>query len=220
MKTIQTAMQYAIVPVFYHDDKQVCQHVLQACYDGGIRIFEFTNRGENARDNFKYLRDIVSQSMPNLYLGVGSLITEDDAQYFIQNGADFLVSPIFSDAVWKVCLQQQVIYIPGCATPTEMGRAQAMGCEITKLFPGEVFGAQMVSAIMAPMPWSKIMVTGGVMPHKESIEQWFKAGAYCLGMGSKLLSKERIIAQDWQGITQQCQHCVDVVQAWVAKQEK
>ena len=150
MKTIQTAMQYAIVPVFYHDDKQVCQHVLQACYDGGIRIFEFTNRGENARDNFKYLRDIVSQSMPNLYLGVGSLITENDAQYFIQNGADFLVSPIFSDAVWKVCLQQQVIYIPGCATPTEMGRAQTMGCEITKLFPGEVFGAQMVSAIMAP----------------------------------------------------------------------
>lgn len=218
MNTIQQAMQYAIVPVFYHDDEQVCKHVLQACYDGGIRIFEFTNRGKKARDNFKSLRKMVSQSMPDLYLGVGSLITKDDAQFFIQNGADFLVSPIFSDPVWEVCLQQQVTYIPGCATPTEMGRAQAMGCEVTKLFPGEVFGAPMVAAIMAPMPWSKIMVTGGVMPHKESIEQWFNAGAYCLGMGSKLLSKELILRQDWQAITRQCQSCVHIVQEWLAKQ--
>lgn len=208
MNTIQQAMQYAIVPVFYHDDEQVCKHVLQACYDGGIRIFEFTNRGKKARDNFKSLRKMVSQSMPDLYLGVGSLITKDDAQFFIQNGADFLVSPIFSDPVWEVCLQQQVIYIPGCATPTEMGRAQAMGCEVTKLFPGEVFGAPMVAAIMAPMPWSKIMVTGGVAPEKENLEKWFKAGVFCVGMGSKLFPGDKVKAGDWQYITDKCKEAL------------
>lgn len=198
-----------IVPVFYHSDSSVCQHVMQACYDGGVRMFEFTNRGEAAYTNFVVLRTLATAQMPDLLLGVGSVVYGQDAERFIAAGADFIVGPCFSQSVYEVCKAKAIPYIPGCGTVTEIFRAQELGCEVTKLFPGDVYGPKMIKGLMAPMPWSKVMVTGGVSPEKENLKSWFDAGAWCVGMGSKLFPKEIIAAQDWIYITNKCKECFE-----------
>lgn len=191
-----------IVPVFYHADSAVCQHVMQACYAGGVRLFEFTNRGEAAYANFVVLRTLATAQMPDLLLGVGSVVYGQDAERFIQAGADFIVGPCFSESVYEVCQREGVPYIPGCGTVTEIFAAQQRGCEVTKLFPGDVYGPKMIKGLMAPMPWSKVMVTGGVSPDKENLKSWFDAGAWCVGMGSKLFPRDVLESQDWNAITQ------------------
>ena len=200
-----------MVPVFFHADYNICENVLRACYAGGVRVFEFTNRGASAYSSFTRLRAIVDKEMPDMYLGVGSVVRAADAECFIDAGADFVVSPCMSVPVLEVCKSKGVPYIPGCGTVTEIFNAQEMGCAVTKLFPGDVYGPNMVKGLMAPMPWSMIMVTGGGSPDKDNLEKWFKAGVYCVGMGSKLFPKEIIAAKDWSYITQKCRECFEII---------
>jgi len=200
-----------MVPVFYHADYAICENVLKACYAGGVRMFEFTNRGEAAYDNFVKMRKLVSEQMPEMSIGVGSVVRGADAKRFIEAGAAFIVGPCFSMSVLEVCKQMHIPYVPGCGTVTEIFNAQELGCEVTKLFPGDVYGPNMVKDLMAPMPWSKIMVTGGVAPEKENLEKWFKSGALCVGMGSKLFPKDVLAAQDWIYITNKCKECFEII---------
>lgn len=201
-----------IVPVFYHNDHIVCEHVMRACYAGGVRIFEFTNRGESAYDSFVRLRKIVVNEMPEMCLGVGSVVRKADAERFIAAGTEFVVGPCMSMPVLEVCQKENIPYIPGCGTVTEIFNAQEAGCEVTKLFPGDVYGPNMIKGLMAPMPWSKVMVTGGVSPDKDNLQSWFKAGAWCVGMGSKLFPKEVLSAQDWAYVTNKCKECFEAIQ--------
>ena len=201
----------AMVPVFFHADSAVCENVLRACYAGGVRIFEFTNRGASAYSTFLKLRKIVDDEMQDMSLGVGSVVRAADAEKFIDAGADFVVSPCMSMPVLEVCKQKEIPYVPGCGTVTEIFNAQEAGCAVTKLFPGDVYGPNMVKGLMAPMPWSMIMVTGGVSPDKDNLEKWFKAGVYCVGMGSKLVPKEVIASKDWSYITQKCRECFEII---------
>lgn len=214
MKDVMSIMKAApMVPVFFNSNYDVCEQVLRACYAGGVRVFEFTNRGESAYESFVKLRAIVDAEMPELCLGIGSVVRAADAERFIAAGAEFVVGPCMSEPVLEVCLKKHTPYVPGCGTVTEIFRAQEMGCELTKLFPGDVYGPNMVKGLMAPMPWSKVMVTGGVSPDKENLEKWFKAGVYCVGMGSKLFPKEVIAAQDWTYVTAKCKECFEVISA-------
>ncbi len=200
-----------MVPVFFHPDMGVCENVLRACYAGGVKVFEFTNRGASAYSTFLKLREIVDREMPEMSLGVGSIVRASDAEKFIDAGAEFIVSPCTSMPVLEVCKQKEIPYIPGCGTVTEIFNAQEAGCHVTKLFPGDVYGPNMVKGLMAPMPWSMIMVTGGVSPDKDNLEKWFKAGVYCVGMGSKLFPKEVIAAKDWSYITHKCKECFEII---------
>lgn len=199
-----------IIPVFFHKDYSVCEQVLRACYAGGVRVFEFTNRGDSAYDSFVKLRQ-VAQTLPDLCLGVGSVVRKEDAERFIAAGAEFIVGPCLSMPVLEVCKERQIPYVPGCGTVTEIFNAQQLGCEVAKLFPGDVYGPNMIKGLMAPMPWSKVMVTGGVSPDKENLQSWFKAGAWCVGMGSKLFPKEVLEAQDWTYITNTCKCCYESI---------
>lgn len=196
-----------IVPVFYHSDYNTCEQVMRACYAGGVRIFEFTNRGESAYESFVKLRKIATAEMPDMSLGVGSVVRKADAERFIAAGAEFVVGPCLSMPVLEVCQKENIPYIPGCGTVTEIFNAQELGCEVTKLFPGDVYGPNMIKGLMAPMPWSKVMVTGGVSPDKENLQSWFKAGAWCVGMGSKLFPKDVLSAKDWAYVTNKCKAC-------------
>ena len=146
-------------------------------------------------------------------LGVGSVVDAPTAALYIQLGACFVVGPLFNPEIAPVCNRRLVPYCPGCGTVSEIGKAQELGCDLTKLFPGDVYGPNMVKGLKAPMPWSKIMVTGGVAPEKENLEKWFKAGVYCVGMGSKLFPKEVIAAADWAYITNKCKECLDIIKA-------
>ena len=144
-------------------------------------------------------------------MGVGSIVDAPTAALFIQMGACFVVGPLLNPDVARVCNRRLVPYVPGCGTVSEIGMAQELGCDVTKVFPGETYGPDFVKAVLAPMPWSRIMVTGGVSPDEENLRAWTKAGAFCVGMGSKLFPKDRVEAADWQYITDQCRRSIDFI---------
>lgn len=197
-----------MVPVFYNKDAGIAKAVVKACYDGGVRLFEFTNRGDFAHEVFSEVSKFVAEECPEMALGVGSIVEPATAALYMQLGADFVVGPLFNPEVAKICNRRGVPYIPGCGSVSEIGLAQEYGCDVCKLFPGDVLGPKMVKGLIAPMPWSKIMVTGGVEPTEENLSSWFKAGVFAVGMGSRLFPKEAIAAGDWNAITAKCREAL------------
>uniref|UniRef100_UPI0040577748 bifunctional 4-hydroxy-2-oxoglutarate aldolase/2-dehydro-3-deoxy-phosphogluconate aldolase n=1 Tax=Alistipes sp. TaxID=1872444 RepID=UPI0040577748 len=200
-----------MVPVFYHKDVEVAKQVVKACYEGGVRAFEFTNRGDFAHEIFGELAKWAAKVCPELALGIGSVVDAPTAALYIQLGACFVVGPLFNPDIATVCNRRLIPYCPGCGTVSEIGKAQEVGCDLTKLFPGDVYGANMVKGLMAPCPWSKIMVTGGVSPDEENLTKWFNAGVYCVGMGSKLFPSEKVKAEDWAYVTAKCRECLEII---------
>lgn len=212
--TVLTKIQATgIVPVFYNSDVEIAKQVVKACYDGGIRAFEFTNRGDFAHEVFAEVMKYAAKECPEMAVGVGSVVDAPTASLYIQMGACFVVGPLFNPDVAKVCNRRLVPYTPGCGSITEVGMAQEMGCDLCKVFPGDVLGPKFVKGLMAPMPWSKIMVTGGVEPTAENISKWFKAGAFAVGMGSCLFPKEIVAAKDWASISRICAEAIAAVVA-------
>lgn len=179
-----------LVPLFYHDDVGVGKKVLKACYDGGARLLEFTSRGDFAFEIFAELNKYAIAELPGMVLGVGSVTDAAAASLYMQLGANFVVTPVLREDIALVCNRRKVLWSAGCATLTEMAKAEELGCEIVKLFPGDAYSPNYVKAIKGPCPWTSIMPTGGVAPTEESLKSWFDAGVTCVGMGSKLISKD------------------------------
>lgn len=200
-----------IVPVFYNGDVEVSKKVLKACYDGGIRAFEFANRGDFAQEVFGELVKYANAELPGMIVGIGSVVDPGTAALYLQLGANFVVGPLFNPAIAPICNRRNIPYAPGCGTVTEVGMAQEAGCDLCKVFPGDVLGPAFVKGLRAPMPWSKLMVTGGVKPTRENLEGWFKAGVYCVGMGSNLFPKDAIAAGDWARISALCRDALDII---------
>ncbi len=194
---IQLMEDQGMVPLFYHSDLEVAIKVTQACYDGGGRLLEFTNRGDFAHEIFGPLNQYVLKHMPGMVLGVGSVTDAAAASLYMQLGANFVVTPALREDIARVCNRKKVLWSPGCGSLTEICQAEELGCEMVKLFPGGIYGAGFIKAIKGPQPWTKIMPTGGVSPTKENLSQWFDAGATCVGMGSKLISKDVIHDQKY-----------------------
>lgn len=207
LNKIQTT---GVVPVFYNGNVEIAKQVVKACYDGGIRAFEFTNRGDFAHEVFAEVIKYAAKECPEMAVGVGSVIDAPTAALYIQMGACFVVGPLFNPEVAKVCNRRLIPYTPGCGSITEVGRAQEAGCDLCKVFPGDVLGPKFIKGLMAPMPWSKIMVTGGVEPTVESLSKWFKAGAFAVGMGSCLFPKEVVAANDWATISHLCAESIAI----------
>lgn len=201
--TIQTVLDYPVVPVFYHSNTEISLSVFNACYNGGIRAFEFTNRGLNALETFKKLQQSAKNS-EDYILGAGTVLRESEAEAFIEAGASFIVSPCFIESVSDVCYQNKIPYMPGCMTVKEIHYAMEAGCEIIKVFPGEVVGTAFVKAVKAVFPEVQLMVTGGVLPTKESISSWFDAGVAAVGMGSMLFKKEWLETGNYKAIEDIC----------------
>ena len=197
-----------IVPVFYHSNPEIAKQVVKACYDGGVRAFEFTNRGDFAHEVFAEVVKYAAKECPELAVGVGSVVDPATAALYLQLGACFVVGPLFNPEVARVCNRRSVPHTPGCGTVSEVGAAQECGCDLCKVFPGDVLGPKFVKGLTAPMPWSKLMVTGGVEPTRENISAWFAAGVYCVGMGSKLFPKDKIAAANWQYISDKCAEAI------------
>lgn len=212
IKTCQVMAETGMVPVFYHNDLETSKQVLKACYEGGVRVFEFTNRGDFAHEIFGELNKWAAKECPEMILGIGSVVDAGTASLFLQLGANFVVGPLLNPDIFKVCNRRQVAYIPGCGSVSEVGYAQELGAEVVKIFPaGDVGGPSFVKNLKAPIPWSNIMVTGGVEPTEENLTKWFKAGVTCVGMGSNLFPKEIIAAKDWSRITQMCKMALEII---------
>ena len=212
LEVLSTFKQTGMVPVFYNADIEVAKQVVKACYEGGVRAFEFTNRGDFAHEVFGELSHWVAAECPEMVLGAGSIVDAPTAALYIQLGANFIVGPMFNPEVAKVCNRRAVAYTPGCGTITEIGFAQEAGCDLVKIFPaGEVGGPSFVKNLLAPMPWSMIMATGAVEPTEENLSAWFKAGVTVVGMGSKLFPKKAITEGDWSAITEKCRAAMDII---------
>lgn len=181
-----------MVPLFYHNDIEVAKKIVTACYNGGARVIEFTNRGDFAHEVFGALNKYCLKELPGLMLGVGSVTDAGSTALYLQLGANFIVTPVLREDIAVICNRKKVLWSPGCGSLTEIARAEELGCEIVKLFPGGIYGPDFVKAIKGPQPWTSIMPTGGVAPTRENLEGWFKAGVTCVGMGSKLISKTLI----------------------------
>jgi 2-dehydro-3-deoxyphosphogluconate aldolase/(4S)-4-hydroxy-2-oxoglutarate aldolase len=198
-------METGMVPVFYHKDIEVAKNVVKACYEGGVRAFEFTNRGDFAFEVFAELVKWTEKQCPDMILGIGSVVDASTASLYLQLGANFVVSPILNPDIFKVCNRRCVPYVPGCGSVSEIGMAQELGADMVKVFPASnVGGPSFVKNVKAPMPWTNIMVTGGVEPTDENLKVWFKAGVSCVGMGSNLFPKEVVANQEWNIITELC----------------
>ncbi len=198
---LETLRADGILPLYYHPDLSVAKAVLKATYDGGSRVFEFTNRGEGAIDVFRPLVEYAHRELPGLWLGIGTVYDTITAKIFIESGADFVVQPIFNAAVGTVCQEAGIPWFPGVSTLTEIYNARLSGADVVKLFPGDVLGSKFIKAIKGPMSDARIVVTGGVKPTYDSLKEWFDAGAYAVGLGSNLFPKELIEAGDFEKIT-------------------
>lgn len=201
-----------LVPLFYHEDVELSKKVLSACYRGGARLLEFTSRGDFAHEVFGELNKFAEQELPELILGVGSVTDAAAASLYMQLGANFIVTPVLREDIAVVCNRRKVLWSPGCGSLGEIARAEELGAEIIKVFPGSQLGPGFVRAIKGPCPWTSLMPTGGVTASEENLTDWFQAGVTCVGMGSKLITKELLKARDFSGLENQVRNTLTLIQ--------
>lgn len=200
-----------LVPLFFNSDVELGKQVLKACYDGGARLMEFTSRGDFAFETFGELNKYALAELPGMIMGVGSVTDAGGASLYMQLGANFIVTPVLREDIAKVCNRRKVLWSQGCGTLTEIARAEELGCEIVKLFPGDIYGPQFVKGIKGPQPWTSIMPTGGVSPNEENLKGWFDAGVTCVGMGSQLISKEILAKKDFNSLKNKVEEVLNII---------
>lgn len=211
IEVAQTMRESGMVPLFFHSDVEVAKKVLKACYDGGARLMEFTNRGGFALEVFTELTKYAIKELPGMIMGVGSVTDAGAASAYMLNGANFVVTPVLREDIAMVCNRRKVLWSPGCGSLTEIAKAEELGCEIVKLFPGSTYGPGFVKGVLAPQPWTSIMPTGGVSPTEENLKGWFDSGVTCVGMGSKLMAKHADGSFDYAEIEQKTKHALQII---------
>ena len=211
IQVAQTMADNGMVPLFYHGDIELGKDVLAACYRGGARLLEFTNRGEYAHEVFGELNKFCAKELPEMIMGVGSVTDAGTVSLYMQLGANFVVTPVLREDIALVCNRRKVLWSPGCGSLTEIARAEELGCEIVKLFPGGTYGPGFIKDIKGPSPWTSIMPTGGVSPTEENLRAWFEAGVTCVGMGSQLISKEILASQDFETLKNKVRKALDII---------
>lgn len=211
LEVAQVMKDTGMIPLFFHPDVELGKKVLKACYDGGARLLEFTSRGDFAHEVFTALNKYALKELPGMILGVGSVTDAAAASLYMQLGANFIVTPVLREDIALVCNRRKVLWSPGCGTLAEIGRAEELGCEIIKLFPGDIYGPKFVKGIKGPQPWTSIMPTGGVNPSEENLMGWFEAGVTCVGMGSQLISKAILANRDFAGLEQKVKESLAII---------
>lgn len=212
IEVAETMKETGLVPLFFHPDAEIAKRVVRACYDGGARLLEFTARGDFAHEVFGELVKYAVRELPGMILGVGSVTDAAAASRFMALGANFVVTPVLREDVALICNRRKVLWSPGCGSLTEIARAEELGCEIVKLFPGGVYGPGFVKAVKGPQPWTSIMPTGGVSPTEESLTSWFEAGVTCVGMGSRLIAKKEDGSFDLKRIKDGVENSLRIIQ--------
>lgn len=199
-KVLNQIIEQGILPLYFHPDVTTSVQVLRTLYQAGIRVVEYTNRGEAALNNFLHLRKIVDTELPGLLLGIGTIKNKIDATEFINEGADFVICPGLVEEVAEVTHRNDLLWIPGCMTVTEIILAEDLDAKLIKLFPGNLLGPSYVTAIKEIFPNLLFIPTGGVDTTEENVSGWFKSGVCAVGLGSKLISKETMASKDYTSL--------------------
>lgn len=212
IKVASVMEETGLVPLFYHPDPETGKQVLTACYKGGARLLEFTNRGDFGHEVFRELNKFAEENLPDMILGVGSLTDAGSTSLYLQLGANFVVTPVLREDIAVVCNRRKVLWSPGCGSLTEIAKAEELGAEIIKIFPAGQLGPGFVKAVKGPCPWISLMPTGGVTASEENLRAWFDAGVTCVGMGSKLISKDYLENQDFKGLETHVRSTLQLIQ--------
>ncbi|WP_348797111.1 bifunctional 4-hydroxy-2-oxoglutarate aldolase/2-dehydro-3-deoxy-phosphogluconate aldolase [Flavobacterium adhaerens] len=211
IEVAQEMKRTGMIPLFFSSDIELSKNILKACYDGGARLMEFTARGDFAHEIFGELTKYAIKELPGMIMGVGSVTDAAAASLYMQLGANFIVTPVLREDIAIVCNRRKVLWSPGCGTLTEITKAEELGCEVVKLFPGDIYGPEFIKGIKGPQPWTSIMPTGGVTPSEENLKSWFSAGVTCVGMGSQLITKEIIANKDYEGLTKKVKEVFEII---------
>ena len=212
LQTLNYISENKVVPVFYNSDVDTSINVMKSLYKGGIKILEFTNRGDFALEVFNELEKYCQKNLPDMILGAGSISDETMANMYISSGSNFIVGPLTNENVAVACNRKKIPYMPGCLTPSEISKAEELGCDVVKVFPADsVDGPSFIKSVLAPMPWSWIMPTGGVDMEEEGLKNWLGSGVFSVGMGSKLFTNEIIKNRDWGLLESQCKKLVETI---------
>jgi len=213
IEVLSKMLETGMVPVFYNNDIDICKRVVKACYNGGIRVFEFTNRGDSAHMVFLELINYVKEELPGLILGTGSVVDGELTAIYIQNGSNFIVSPVLNSDMARVCNRRKIAWIPGCGSLSEISTAEELGADIVKIFPaGQLGGPDFIRAVKAPCPWTSLMPAGGVDTSEDNLKDWFGAGAACVGLGSKLITKKIVANGEYEKLTQIVEQTLKTIQ--------
>lgn len=202
----------SMIPLFYNDDIEISKKIVQACYQGGARLLEFTHRGDFAHEVFRELISFANHSLPGMILGVGSVSDAASASYYLMNGANFIITPVYREDIAILCNRRKILWSPGCGSLTEIAKAEEMGADLVKLFPGNIYGPEFVKAVKGPQPWTHIMPTGGVTAEETNLKSWFDAGVSCVGLGSKLITKEIIDNQAYEELAKRVEKTLQLIQ--------
>ena len=212
LEVVTKMMETGMVPLFYHSDIEVAKKTLKACYQGGARLLEFTSRGDFAYQIFDQLNKYVLAELPEMIMGVGSITDAAAASLYMQLGANFIVTPVLREDIAIVCNRRKILWSAGCGSLTEISKAEELGGEIIKLFPGSTYGPEFVKAVKGPQPWTYIMPTGGVSTEEDNLKAWFESGVVCVGMGSKLISNEILANEDYNGLQNKVKNTLELIQ--------
>ena len=212
LEVVTKMMETGMVPLFYHSDVEVAKKTLKACYQGGARLLEFTSRGDFAYQIFDQLNKYVLAELPEMIMGVGSITDAAAASLYMQLGANFIVTPVLREDIAIVCNRRKILWSAGCGSLTEISKAEELGGEIIKLFPGSTYGPEFVKAVKGPQPWTNIMPTGGVSTEEDNLKAWFESGVVCVGMGSKLISNEILANKDYNGLQKKVKNTLELIQ--------
>jgi 2-dehydro-3-deoxyphosphogluconate aldolase/(4S)-4-hydroxy-2-oxoglutarate aldolase len=213
VKVVNTILDCGMVPLLYNPDVEVCKKIVTACYNAGIHVFEFTNRGDFAQEVFSELVKYVDKQLPEMILGVGSVVDSSTAAMYMQMSANFIVSPLLNEDMAKVCNRRKVLWMPGCGSLSEISKAEELGAEIVKLFPAKQLGGpSFIKSIKPPCPWTSIMPSGGVEAEEANLREWFSAGAVCVGMGSNLFPSSLIKNQQFDELEKKLKTTFQMVQ--------
>lgn len=205
--------EQGILPLYFNKDEQTSIDLLKALYNAGIRTVEYTNRGEAALNNFKKMRQFIDAELKDMYLGVGTIKDGNMAQTFIDAGADYIICPGLVESVAEVADKYDMLWVPGCMTPSEIIKAETLGAKMVKLFPGNILGPGFMSAIKELFPNLKFMPTGGVELDRANIEGWFKSGVCAVGMGSKLVSKDVMENKKYAELTEATKQALEIIKS-------
>ncbi|MEJ7736767.1 MAG: bifunctional 4-hydroxy-2-oxoglutarate aldolase/2-dehydro-3-deoxy-phosphogluconate aldolase [Chitinophagaceae bacterium] len=221
MNTDQTIIRDALrrsllVPVFYHENLEISAAVMSICFEEGIELFEYTNRGAMAARNFEHLQDLAQSSYPGNFLGIGTIKTAQEAEQFVKLRPAFVVSPLINPEVGDVCRENNIPWMPGCITPTEVFQASSHGASVVKIFPASLVGPSFIKALKAVFPDVFLMPTGGIRAERQVLKEWFDAGVLCVGMGSELLEKDLVQNKRWDELREKIRNARQVILSCVS----
>ena len=210
-KIADLVIEQGVLPLYFHSDASVSAQILRTLYNAGCRVIEYTNRGSAALDNFLQLRKIVDKELPGLYLGAGTIRNKIEATEFINEGAAFIVCPGVDKGVADLCDDNDLLWVPGCLTATEIMEADKLGAVLIKLFPGGLLGPAYANALQEIFPDLLFIAIGNIETTEDSLTAWFNNGICAVGLGNELISKDLADTKDYAALESLTRHTLQTV---------